>query len=263
MTARWSVAQACMWIGTRDEAQANGLNRRCTIFEAGFTIFEGDLTPSQSQALEAGAPDANIDDGTLDGMAQRKLVWDARHDLLDALRSNKLIAIGRANGMGDTVQINPELWPGLTLCDEPGDRPGRGVVARPEDGLNLSATWFDEVSRAVDDVRRIWPANPPAEHSVTLTAEEGEQPTKVEPKTASSPTYSSRGRYSPDKIPDQFREWALAQHNAGVTITAALVLEAMRESLVPGVGLSRETVRKWVKSLPTDWVAKRGTPLSR
>jgi hypothetical protein len=229
-----------MWIGTKDEVQANGLNRHSTIFEAGFTVFKGDLTPEQSRALEADASNANIDYETLDGMAQRKLVWDARHELLDALRSNKLIAIGRTNGVGDTSQIKPEVWPGLALYDEPGKGPGHGVVAKPEDFLNPCATWFDEVSLAADEVRRIWP-----EHDAT------------------QPTYVSRARYSPDEVPDQFKEWAQAQYNTGATITEARAVKAMRESLVPGLGLSRETVRKWVKSLPPDWVAKRGTPPPR
>ena len=127
------------------------------------------------------------------GIARRKAVWAAREELLDALRNeqNKLIALGRANGVGNTDKIKPDLWAGLTLHDEPGERPGHGVVARPEDGLNFSATWFDEISLAVDDVLRVWPADRTADAasspSIPAIAQqslaEGEQPDSFEQKT--------------------------------------------------------------------------------
>src|SRR5215471_15050668 len=118
---RRSIAQACVWIATGDAALAGRLHPRCTITEAGFTVFDGGLTSSQSKALDSGATDVEIDTETLDGIARRQGVWDAREKLLDALRNNTLIAIGRANGVGDMVRIEPELWLGLTLHDELGD----------------------------------------------------------------------------------------------------------------------------------------------
>jgi hypothetical protein len=154
---RWSPAQVCVWIATGDAQRAEGLQRYCTIFEAGFTLFSGGLTSRQSRALDAGISKIPIGKKTLDGIALRRSVWDARDKLLDALRDNSLSALGRAGGIGDMVQIKSELWVGLTLHDEPGDGPGKGVVARPQDGLNFSATWFDEISVAVDDVLRVWP----------------------------------------------------------------------------------------------------------
>jgi hypothetical protein len=175
---RWSLAQVCVLIATGDASLANALHPRCTIFEAAFTIFEVGLTSRKSKALSAGTPDIDIDAETLERIARRlegitrrktedllrhclALVWDAREKLLEALRNDnsRLIARGRANGTGDMGKIEPELWLGLTLHDEPGDGPGHGVVARPEDGLNFRATWFDEISLAVEDVQRIWPAD--------------------------------------------------------------------------------------------------------
>jgi hypothetical protein len=165
MTTRWSLSQAIVWIAKKDASLANDLRPRCTIFEAGFVVFEAALASVRSEALSPGALD--IDAETEEGIARRKdlesrclaLVWDAREKLLDTLRNKRaqLIASGRANGVGNTGPIETELWLGLTLHDEPGSRPGHGVVARPEDGLNFSATWFDEISFAVDDVQRIWP----------------------------------------------------------------------------------------------------------
>jgi hypothetical protein len=82
-------------------------------------------------------------------------------------------------------------------------------------------------------------------------------------RSATSPTYAPSVRYSPDKVPDQFEQWARAQHDAGVIITQTLAWEAMRSILVPGVGLSRDNVREWTRTLPSDWVAKLGKPPSR
>jgi hypothetical protein len=243
MTARWSIAQACMWIGTRDAALAKGLNRRSTILEAGFTVFEGDLTLEQSRALEAGARDANIDDQTLDGMGRRKLVWDARHELLGALCSNKLIAIGRANGVGDTVQINPDLWPGLALYDEPGRRPGCGVVARPEDRLNSSATWFDEVSLAAADVQHIWPYDGSANDTASpATAQQsplnGEQQAKPG-KTKRAPRKAGPKRFQRTAVLDYLN----AQYPAGVPDEVSV--EAIRTALkAQGKAVSPRTIRR-------------------
>jgi hypothetical protein len=169
MTTRWSLAQICVWIATKNASLGSALYPRSTIFDAGFVVFDAALASIRSEALDAGTRDVDIDAETEQGAARRKdlesrclaLVWEAREKLLEALpdEQNKLVAIGRANGRGDTGPIKPELWVGLTLHDEPGKGPGHGVVARPEDGLNSSATWFDEISLAVDDVLRVWPAD--------------------------------------------------------------------------------------------------------
>jgi hypothetical protein len=153
MAARWSLAQFCVWIATGNETLANSLPRRCSISEAGRTVFEGHLTSSQPKAIDKITPDADFDAETWVRIAWRQLVWDALEKLLDALRNNRLIAIGRANG-GDMVQITPTLWLGLTLCDE---EPYRGITARPENRLNFRATWFGEITLAIDDVLRVWP----------------------------------------------------------------------------------------------------------
>ena len=43
---RWSLAQACAWVATGDAALAGCLHPRRTIFEVGFTVFDGGLTRS-------------------------------------------------------------------------------------------------------------------------------------------------------------------------------------------------------------------------
>jgi hypothetical protein len=80
--------------------------------------------------------------------------------------------------------------------------------------------------------------------------------------------------YYADRAPEEFKNWARAQNEAGVVITAPLAEDAMRGPedsrgqrhgglLQPGVGLSRETIRKWVSDLPKPWIAKQGVPPSR
>lgn len=89
-----------------------------------------------------------------------------------------------------------------------------------------------------------------------------------------APTYASPITYSADKVPEQFQEWARAQHDAGIVITADNAEDAMRGAkgrnghrsggrLVHGTGLSRETIRAWMKTLPDGWCATRGESPTR
>jgi hypothetical protein len=262
MTTNWSFAQACVWIATGDASLANDVHQRCTIFEAAFTIFEVDLTSGQSKVPSAGTSDVDLDIDAetleavarrLEGIARRKaedlkrrclaLVWDAREKLLDALRNkqNKSIASGRANGVGNTGPIETELWLGLTLHDEPGSRPGHGVVARPEDGLNFSATWFDEISLAVDDVLRVWPADgsaaasfPPTPAIAQQSPAEGAQPETFEQNTEQehSPRRAGAKRFQRaavlDYLNEQYPDGVPAEVSARSIQTA---LEAQRKSV--------------------------------
>jgi hypothetical protein len=81
--------------------------------------------------------------------------------------------------------------------------------------------------------------------------------------------------YSSEQVPPEFKSWATTQHDESIIITGAMAEDAMRGYkddatgqrmggvLPPGVGLSRENVRKWMKSLPEGWCAKHGEPPSR
>lgn len=88
------------------------------------------------------------------------------------------------------------------------------------------------------------------------------------------PTYAAQPTYRTDEVPDQFRDWAKERNLGGIIITVPLAEDAMRGPaddsgqragglLAPGVGLSRETIRAWVKSLPDGWIAVQGTPPAR
>lgn len=94
------------------------------------------------------------------------------------------------------------------------------------------------------------------------------------PAVGSLPTYSPEPTYSPGNAPDEFKSWADEQHSEGIVITVAAAEDAMRGPqdengnrfggrLRQGVGLSRDTIREWVKTLPDGWYALRGETPSR
>jgi hypothetical protein len=75
------------------------------------------------------------------------------------------------------------------------------------------------------------------------------------------PEHSARITYSPDKVPSQFSQWAKEQQAKGEVIKATEAWDVMKGILLPSP--SRSVVRKWVKSLPEESRAKRGTPPKR
>jgi hypothetical protein len=62
------------------------------------------------------------------------------------------------------------------------------------------------------------------------------------------PTYSIS--YSPDKVPDQFKEWAQKEHAARRIITQGNAYKAMCDALL-GALPSEKTVRAWCRTLPS------------
>lgn len=91
---------------------------------------------------------------------------------------------------------------------------------------------------------------------------------------AELPTYRPAASYSASAVPNQFTRWAEERNRGGVIITAPMAEDAMRGPknengdragglLAEGTGLSRETIRAWVATLPNEWRARRGEPPSR
>ncbi|WIM10061.1 hypothetical protein [Enhydrobacter sp.] len=89
-----------------------------------------------------------------------------------------------------------------------------------------------------------------------------------------TPTYIPPVTYSRDDVPDQFKQWANGRHLAGQLITEGMAQDAMRGPkdqqgarlgglLKAGNGLSRDTIRAWMGTLPNGWCATRGTSPSR
>src|SRR5262249_43441222 len=150
------------------------------------------------------------------------------------------------------------------------------VILQPAPETSLEGNPLDRWRDALADPPVITrtedtPANDqPADAAVVAAASPTASPT--EPPRA--PTYASPITYSANKVPDQFHVWARAQHEAGIVITADNAEDAMRGpkdrnghrsggQLVPGVGLSRETIRAWMKTLPDGWCATRGESPTR
>jgi hypothetical protein len=95
------------------------------------------------------------------------------------------------------------------------------------------------------------------------------------PSIAAAAAQSAAARPTPDvdippTVPDQFRSGPQARHDeeyhhrspgAGCNAGAKGGLGKRSEALVPGAELSRETVRKWIKTLSGGWFT--GEPPSR
>lgn len=63
---------------------------------------------------------------------------------------------------------------------------------------------------------------------------------------------------TPPEPPTEFVAWAKNQYAAGILITESAAKEAMTTALA--VPVSRDAVRRWKNTLPSEWCAKRGTP---
>jgi hypothetical protein len=116
----------------------------------------------------------------------------------------------------------------------------------------------------------------PLQATVELRPQDQSSPAqeKSAPSPPQPPTYAPVVTYSPDRVPQEFTAWAYEEHTAGNLITERLAMDAMCGKknaagtrtggrLIHGKGLSRDTVRAWIKTVPPHWVAKRGEPPSR
>jgi len=268
----WSAVKACMWIASQNDVAVSSLPEDYTFSMLAFQA-EMELNDSDDHAVA-------IDKGITFG--QLLELWDqnAEHfgpqkadrpgtawieltkkKLLAACAYGALKMTGRSLYGGPSREIPAEAFATFRFFEH--DR----VDCLGPPGLVDADCWRDLRLQA-NDVRHVFPAgssgdgasSPSTSAIVQLPPAEGEEAKEIESKTA--PTYAS-GNYLPDKVPDQFKEWAQARRNAEVIITEALALKAMKEILLPGARLSRETVRAWLKTLPPDWRAPRGTSPSR
>jgi hypothetical protein len=179
---------------------------------------------------------------------------------------------GLINSQGQRVQIDPTVFAtGFTL-----DRINNALET--SDGhLRWSAVMVElatEPGQAHPD------ACPAADELPILPNDDGKhyaaQVAAPAPlaQSAQLPTYPPAVTYSADRVPEEFTRWAHDQHKADILITEDRAQDAMRGPeddaghrrgglLIQGVGLSRDTIRKWVSSLPEGWRAKQGVPPSR
>jgi len=271
----WSAVQACVWFASRNNAAVSRLPENYTFAALAFYVElelidsdDDDHTVVIDKGMTLGQL-LGLRDQITEYLGPRKAdrpgtAWivRAQKQLLAACARGALKMTGRSLYGGPSREIPAEAFATFRFFE----RDGVDCLGPPD--LVDTDCWRDLRLQA-DDVRRVWSADRSDDAASSLSTPaidqrppaEGEQPKEVEPKTA--PTYASERRYYPDRVPEEFLEWAQEQHNAGVTITEVRALAAMREKLLPGVGLARRTVSAWIKTLPPNWFAKRGTPPPR
>ncbi len=121
---------------------------------------------------------------------------------------------------------------------------------------------------------RLWAAVIVRSQANTLWPEDAQRMPTRRSVVVQGPVYEQPVVYNPKRIPEEFKEWARAQQAKGSIITDDEAEDSMRGPkdgdgnrsgglLLAGKGLSRDTVRKWVDTLPVSLRAKRGTPPSR
>ena len=247
MITLWNAPQTCVWIRSRDEMQVAKLRNNHTFAEL---AMETEIAWDDVDAADPLPP--------LPGW-----IGNAQRELLGACVRGAIRLIGRPSSGGASEEVP---GPACATARFFLNHLDRGECLGPP-GTPPGVYWTDLWVLA-EDVRRVWPADESAgvASSALLPAAPGRLP--------ASPTYAASVRYSPDNVPEQFIAWARAQHEAGVTITEALAQNAMRGpkdrdgkrsggSLAAGVGLGRDTIRGWIKSLPNGWAAEQGIPPSR
>jgi hypothetical protein len=251
----WTLPQALVWIVTRREAR---------VLEAsGATAFDEVIRRNL-------APNFSSKDPPIPAEA-------ALHELKRAASKNQISIIGRRWGTEEAKQVPVDDSSVL------GDRRGRAIVGTPS-SYRDGDYWTHLVVRPAECKAR-WPIEPPriidpATHTILppppprmprFGASFVDRPTSASPRAA---TYAPKETYSRERVPEEFKTWARDQHKAGIIITADLAEDAMRGPknnagrrtaglLVEGTGLSRETIRAWVRTLDAEWVAKQGVPPAR
>ena len=251
----WTLPQALVWIVTRKEAQ---------VWEAsGATAFDEVIRRKL-------APNISLKDPPIPAEA-------ALHELKRAASKNQISIIGRRRGTEEAKPIPVDDY--SVLCD----RRGRAIVGTPS-SYRDGDYWTHLVVRPAECKAR-WPVEPT--HIIKTQATNAPPPPpKVRgrmlwpsvdrraPPSPLAPTYAPTLTYSHERVPEEFKTWADAQHRAGIIITAPMAEDVMRGRkdekgnragglLRHGVGLSRTTIRKWVKGLNQGWQAQQGIPPSR
>jgi hypothetical protein len=202
----WNAPQACLWIASRDEMLVARLKENHTFAE---------LAMETEVAWDDEAWDGNDDPEAFPPLPG--WIGRAQKELLGACVRGAIKLMGRPSSGGVSEEIpGPACATARFFCESLE----RGECLGPP-GTPPGDYWTD-IQVVADDVRRVWPVDRSAaaasSPSIPATAA----------RSAASPTYTPSEKYSPDKVPNQFKEWARAQHEAGVIITEALAQDAMR-----------------------------------
>jgi hypothetical protein len=238
----WTVPQAIAWIVGRSELSVERVAGVRTLYT------------TQQRLL--GVQPASRGDQPPISLDRAPLV------LIQAARSGRLTIKGCLTG---TAELKPAPVGSLSaprLCDRDGD----SCLEDNSPFANRSSYWKDLWVYAEECMNQ-WPAPLGARSdgaNDVVIGGSGEQ--------GQIPTYLAAPKYSTTAVPEQFMKWAEEQHHSGTIITVPMAGDAMRGpksengarriggQLAAGTGLSRETIRAWVKTLPSDWYAHQGVP---
>lgn len=299
----WSVPQAAAWIRTRDLAALQALDARQaqSLFLASEAI-SGAVTAARQclvEALKLGrfAARGRRIDGTVELIPQE--FWQEGGQFSD--EPDQGVVAGRPGEPTRWIDIAVASedcsghWQGPASILEEGAMSLGDVLSElwqePEDFVAwflahhaVAVTGLDGAGQEVPIARRVFevPFTIDAGNSGLTTGDGRHSWSAVmlelaEPRLATPPrraTYASPATYSAGEVPEQFMAWAKDRRENEVIITVDLAEDALRGPkdragnrtggmLVQGTGLSRETIRAWVKTLPAGWRAVRGEPPSR
>jgi hypothetical protein len=250
--AWWSVPQAAVWISTRSD--------KAVVEAAGDLALYDAIRRRNLRRMSPLLP------VSVDGSLPIQLEA-APHDLCRAACTERLKIKGSKWGTEESETV--PIAAGFSVVDRYEEREGycRATIVDPasaigEIGYNYQYTnYWKHLYVSAAECRACWPPSIPVEEW------SGERTSST---AATAPTYKEPVTYFTDRAPIQFLDWARSQHDAGKLITVPAAEDAMRGAedehgirpgglLIQGPGLSRDTIREWVKNeLPEGWQAKQG-----
>lgn len=245
-SAQWTIPELCVWIVTGNREALNALSPRVR-----DSLKYVDMVHSGAYA--------------------------ARDRIIEAAQQGSIIITcagesDRYRAIPDRVKLPKDFWNNAELVDAGHwEAPGAyWCVARGVD-QPTTAKAFRDLLVDSSKAKEIW-----GPHDMTADKERAESIATGEValrETAQRPIYQEPVTYSSDRVPSQFQDWVRMQ--AGATITVDMAEDAMRGArdehghrsgglLAQGTGLSRDTIREWVKiTVPEHQQAKQGEPPSR
>jgi hypothetical protein len=191
----------------------------------------------------------------------------APHNLYRAACAGRLKIMGSRWGTEESDAV--PIAAGFSVVDHYEEREGYcwAAIVDPASAIGQvnynrrHTNYWKHLYVSAAECRACWPPSIPVEEW------SGERTSST---VATAPTYKEPAAYFSDRAPVQFLDWAQSQHDAGKLITVPAAEDAMRGAedergirpggLLPqGPGLSRDTIREWVKNkLPEGWQAKPG-----
>ncbi|TAJ84705.1 hypothetical protein [Reyranella sp.] len=138
MSSQWTIAQACVWIATRDERLVNAVDARDLLANAEDFVAARTLPP--------------LDETEVGDKKTPTPVADACVALLEACQAAAIVVYGRRRGVAPIVIVPGDDWVNLEIRDDAS----RGVVAASSEDRSLTSQWWDNLLLLADAVVRHW-----------------------------------------------------------------------------------------------------------